>query len=81
MKAILFDLDDTLIPERPAIEAGYAAVAERVWGSSSPERIALLWEAARAVWLAGRPTAYAKRVHFSLGEALYGEFVASGPGG
>jgi FMN phosphatase YigB (HAD superfamily) len=35
MKAILFDLDDTLIPERPAIEAGYAAVAERVWGASS----------------------------------------------
>jgi phosphoserine phosphatase len=79
MKAILFDLDDTLIPERPAIEAGYAAVAERVWGASSPERITLLWETARAVWLAGRPTAYAKRVHFSLGEALYGEFVASGP--
>ena len=79
MKAILFDLDDTLIPERPAIEAGYAAVAERVWGASSPKRITLLWETARAVWLAGRPAAYAKRVHFSLGEALHGEFVASGP--
>lgn len=79
MKAILFDLDDTLIPERPAIEAGYAAVAERVWGASSPERIATLWEAARAGWLAGRPTAYAQRMHFSLGEALYGEFIASGP--
>jgi FMN phosphatase YigB (HAD superfamily) len=99
MKAILFDLGDTLIPERPAIEAGYAVVAERVWGASSPERVTSLWEAARALWraacsassaadqaapessgwLAGRPTAYAKRVHFSLGEALYGEFVASGP--
>jgi putative hydrolase of the HAD superfamily len=79
MKAILFDLDDTLIPERPAIEAAYGAVAERVWGASSPERITALQEAARAVWLAGRPTAYAKRVHFSLGEALYGEFVAAGP--
>jgi putative hydrolase of the HAD superfamily len=79
MKAILFDLDDTLIPERPAIEAAYAAVAERVWGASSPERIAALWETARAVWVAGRPTAYVKRVHFSLGEALYGQFVAAGP--
>lgn len=78
MRAILFDLDDTLIPERPAIEAGYAAVAERVWGASSPQRITALWEAARAVWLAGRPTAYAKRVHFSLGEALHGEFIAVG---
>jgi putative hydrolase of the HAD superfamily len=77
-RAILFDLDDTLIPEWPAIRAGYAAVAQRVWDESSPERIASLQNAARAVWRAGRPTAYAKRVHFSLGEALYGEFVAAG---
>jgi FMN phosphatase YigB (HAD superfamily) len=44
VKAVLFDLDDTLIPERVAIEAGYAAVAERVWGASSPERISSLWQ-------------------------------------
>jgi putative hydrolase of the HAD superfamily len=79
MKAILFDLDDTLIPERPALVAAYAAVAQRVWGESSDERTMLLHETARAVWLAGRPTAYAKRLHFSLGEALYGEFVAEDP--
>jgi putative hydrolase of the HAD superfamily len=79
MKAILFDLDGTLIPERPAIEAGYAAVAERVWGASSPERITSLRTAARELWLAGRPTAYAERVHLGLGEALYGEFIAPGP--
>jgi putative hydrolase of the HAD superfamily len=76
--AILFDLDDTLIPERPAIVAAYAAVSERVWGDNSDERTLGLHEAARAVWLAGRPTTYAKRVHFSLGEALYGEFIAEG---
>jgi putative hydrolase of the HAD superfamily len=79
MKAILFDLDDTLIPERPAILAAYGAVAQRVWGESTDELTMLLHETARAVWLAGRPTAYAKRVHFSLGEALHGEFIASGP--
>ena len=28
LRALLFDLDDTLVPERPAIEAGFAAVAE-----------------------------------------------------
>jgi putative hydrolase of the HAD superfamily len=50
-----------------------------VWGASSPDRITSLWEAARAVWLAGRPTAYVKRAHVSLGEALHGEFVATGP--
>jgi len=81
VKAILFDLDDTLVPERPALDAGYAAIAERVWGSGSgsPERVESLREAARAVWLDGRPTAYCLRVHFSLGEALHGEFVAAGP--
>jgi putative hydrolase of the HAD superfamily len=80
LRAILFDLDDTLIPERPAIVAAYAAVAQRVWGESSDERTMALHAAARAVWHAGRPTEYAQRVHFSLGEALYGEFIAEGPG-
>jgi HAD superfamily hydrolase (TIGR01509 family) len=75
LRAILFDLDDTLIPERPAIIAGYAAIGEQVWGDGSEER-----ETARAVWLAGRPQEYARRVHFGLGEALYGEFIADGPG-
>lgn len=81
MKAILFDLDDTLVPERPALDAGYAAIAERVWGpgAGSPERIEALRGAARAVWLDGRPTEYCLRLHFSLGEALHGEFVAVGP--
>lgn len=79
LRAILFDLDDTLVPERPAIVAGYGAIADRVWGASDDERTMLLHETARTVWLAGRPTAYVKRVHFSLGEALYGEFIATGP--
>jgi putative hydrolase of the HAD superfamily len=79
LDAILFDLDDTLVPERPAIVAGYAAIAERVWEDTGDDRTRALHEAARALWLAGRPTAYAKRVHFSTGEALYGEFIAEGP--
>jgi HAD superfamily hydrolase (TIGR01509 family) len=78
VRGILFDLDDTLIPEWPPIRAGYAAVAERVWGEVSSSRIDLLQDAARAVWLEGAPAEYRQRVHFSLGEGLYGEFVASG---
>jgi FMN phosphatase YigB (HAD superfamily) len=80
LRALLFDLDDTLLPEQPPIVAGYAAVGEAVWGDGGLERSQRLREAARAVWLAGRPEEYARRVHFSLGEALYGEFVATGPG-
>jgi putative hydrolase of the HAD superfamily len=75
----LFDLDDTLIPEAPAIMAGYEAVAKRVWGQSTPERMRQLKQAAHEVWRAGAPWAYKERVHFSLGEGLHGEFVADGP--
>jgi putative hydrolase of the HAD superfamily len=80
LRAWLFDLDDTLIPEAPAILAGYQAVAEAVWGQSTPERVRQLTEAAHAVWRAGAPWEYKERVHFSLGEGLHGEFVADGPG-
>ncbi len=80
LRAVLFDLDDTLIPERPSIVAAYAAIGERVWGDGSAQRAAMLRETARAVWKTGRPEEYARRVHFGLGEALYGEFVADGPG-
>jgi HAD superfamily hydrolase (TIGR01509 family) len=79
LRALLFDLDDTLIPEAPAIRAGYEAVAERVWGQSTPERVRQLTDAAREVWRAGAPSEYVQRVHFSLGEGLHGEFVADGP--
>jgi HAD superfamily hydrolase (TIGR01509 family) len=79
LRAWLFDLDDTLIPEAPAILAGYQAVAERVWGQSTPERVRQLTDAAHEVWGAGAPWEYKQRVHFSLGEGLHGEFVADGP--
>ena len=79
LRAWLFDLDDTLIPEAPAIAAGYEAVAARVWGQSTPERVRRLNEAAHEVWRAGVPLEYKERVHFSLGEGLHGEFVADGP--
>ncbi len=78
LRALLFDLDDTLVPESPAIAAGYRAVAERVWGQSTSERVQQLTDAARAVWRAGVPSEYRERIHLSLGEGLYGEFVATG---
>ena len=80
LRALLFDLDDTLVPEAPAITAGYEAVAARVWGATTPERVRQLTDAARAVWRAGAPADYARRVHFTLGEGLHGEFEAAGPG-
>ena len=81
LRAVLFDLDDTLIPEWPPIDAAYAAVAERVWGARNDERIDALREAALAVWRSGVDEDYRRRMHFSLGEGLWGEFVDPGPEG
>jgi putative hydrolase of the HAD superfamily len=79
LRAVLFDLDDTLVPEAPAIAAGYEAVARRVWGDGTPARAQRLEDAARAVWRAGAPQEYKRRVHFSLSEGLHGDFEAVGP--
>jgi putative hydrolase of the HAD superfamily len=77
-RALLFDLDDTLVPDAPALAAGYEAVAERVWGAATSERVRRLTDAALAVWRAGAPADYVRRVHFTVGEGLYGEFEAAG---
>lgn len=78
-RAVLFDLDDTLIPEDPAIEAGFAAVAESVWGSSSPERVRSLWDAATDVLHEHAPDpSYLARVHIGASDLLHGSLVATG---
>ena len=64
LRAILFDLDDTLIPERPAIVAAYRAIAQRVWGDSTDERTMALHAAARQCGWPARPAEYARRVAF-----------------
>jgi putative hydrolase of the HAD superfamily len=78
-RAVLFDLDDTLIPETPAIEAGFAAVAERVWGSSSPKRVRSLWDAASQVLREQAPAqTYLAAVHITASDVLHGSLMGSG---
>ena len=78
-RAVLFDLDDTLIPEDPAIEAGFAAVAERVWGSSSTEHVRSLWDAASQVMRDQAPAqAYLAAVHITASDLLHGSLVGRG---
>jgi FMN phosphatase YigB (HAD superfamily) len=78
-RAVLFDLDDTLIPEEPAIEAGFAAVAERVWGSSSAERVRSLWDGASHVLRDQAPAqAYLAAVHITAGDLLHGSLAGGG---
>lgn len=78
--AVLLDLDDTLIPETPAIEAGFAAVAERVWGSSSPARVRSLWSAASQMLREHAPDpCYLAKVHIGASDLLHGSLLATGP--
>ncbi|MFL6112725.1 MAG: HAD family hydrolase [Catenulispora sp.] len=75
-RAVLFDLDDTLIPEEPAIVAGFTAVAQAVWGSSSAERVQALWAAARQVLGEQAPShAYMAAVHIGPTDLLHGSVV------
>jgi putative hydrolase of the HAD superfamily len=75
-RAVLFDLDDTLIPEEPAIEAGFAAVAQRVWGSSCTERTRSLAEAADRVLCDQAPSQdYLSAVHITASDLLHGSLL------
>jgi len=47
LEAVLFDLDDTLYPERQYVDGGFRAVAEFLgprFGRAEPELVARLWE-------------------------------------
>jgi putative hydrolase of the HAD superfamily len=76
--ALLFDLDDTLVPEWDGIEAAFVAVARQVWGGSSAARVLELLASAGALWEDEAPQEYCRRVHLELGEGLYGELSGAG---
>jgi putative hydrolase of the HAD superfamily len=76
--ALLFDLDDTLVPEWAGIEAAFIAVARQVWGESSAARVLELLASAGALWEDEAPEEYCRRVHLDLGEGLYGELSGAG---
>jgi putative hydrolase of the HAD superfamily len=78
--AVLFDLDDTLIPEWPAIYAGWRSVAARVWGEVCSQRTSELEDAARQLMRETAPSQeYLMRVHFGLTTLLHGGLSRPGP--
>ena len=78
-RAVLFDLDDTLIPEAPAIQAGFDAVAARVWGAVTAARSAALREAAYAAWAQHAPAQeYLAGVHVDAADGLHGALAGQG---
>lgn len=72
--ALLFDLDDTLIPEEPFAVAAFQATAASVPGIDAA-RLALDARAhARAVWRSGRIWPYCRQIGISSWEGLWCRF-------
>jgi putative hydrolase of the HAD superfamily len=72
--ALLFDLDDTLIPEEPFAVAAFQATAASVPGVDAA-RLALDARAhARAVWRSGRIWPYCRQIGISSWEGLWCRF-------
>lgn len=80
LRAVLFDLDETLIPETRPLAEAYAAVATAVWGDdASAEQAQALRLASRAFWERHSPhQGYTRRVHAGPSDGLSSDF--SGPG-
>ena len=73
MRALIFDLDDTLVVEDAAATAAFESVA------GSPERAALVRGRARDLWRAAPVHPYCLRVGISSSEALWCRFEGDAP--
>jgi phosphoserine phosphatase len=77
--ALLFDLDDTLVPEEPSAVAAFAATARAAVGADAT-RLALDARAhARALWRAAPTHPYCKRIGISSWEGLWCRFEGEHP--
>lgn len=81
MRAILFDLDETLIPEDGPLENAYLAVVRALHGSQAGlEDVAALRTAVRAVWAREAPVPdYRASVNVSASDGLIATFAGDGP--
>jgi len=79
-RAVLFDLDETLIPETRPIAEAYEAVSHAIWGpGASDDQVQSVRIAARAFWDAHSPhQAYTRDVHIGPSDGLSSGFA--GPG-
>jgi putative hydrolase of the HAD superfamily len=81
VRAVLFDLDETLIPEDEPLAAAYLAVARAVHGGDAgDDEVSSLRTALRARWQAEAPhPEYRTRVHVSASDGLISEFPGDDP--
>ncbi|MFZ5827952.1 MAG: HAD family hydrolase [Bacillota bacterium] len=76
IRAILFDLDDTIILDEPVSQAAYLAAAELAAPlGANPERLAqAAHQAARRLWAEGPYHTYCDRIGHSAGEGLWARY-------
>jgi len=75
VRAVLFDLDETLILDEPVTREALAAAAALAGPRVDAERLAArAWEEARRLWAEGPHAAYCERIGHSAGEGLWARY-------
>lgn len=79
-KAIIFDLDDTLIPDHGAVEEAVLATCGRARERVDPAALAeSVWRQARALWRAGPMIDHCQDLGLASWEGLQGTFEGDEP--
>src|SRR3954454_14516839 len=81
LRAVLFDLDETLIPEDEPLATAYLAVVRAIHGDhAGMDDVAALRAGLRARWQAEAPCpGYRARTHVSASDGLIAEFAGDDP--
>ncbi|MAF13248.1 hypothetical protein CMK11_22570 [Candidatus Poribacteria bacterium] len=77
LRAVVFDLDDTLMPEMSAVEAAFHASCASAYPSDpilAASLVGRVQARARELWRSAPTHAYCRRVGISSWEGLWGEF-------
>ena len=79
-KAIIFDLDDTLIPDHGAVEEAVLVACGRARARVDPAALAeSVWRQARALWRAGPMIDHCQELGLASWEGLQGTFEGDEP--
>lgn len=82
LSALIFDLDETIMPDNPSAEAAAIAAAEiaaRSHGIDADALAASLFKSARSVWRDSEFSPHARALGASSWEALWGDFSYPDP--
>src|SRR5580693_4710648 len=82
IRAVLFDLDETLIEEEASNDASALAACEIALARRGVERVALLAALrmrSQELFIAGPMIDYCRRIGISSREALWGSFIGNDP--